>query len=148
MGTALRPVSQPLVVSLEHPIDALANPGLGQRFLDGMQRADVTIVPKGQATTTVDVSFSLTARAPGAPSGHYRTLSWMRGTTVPGQIQAVLRGANVNVTVYARDALRRGLAWTGTIACNIQTNDVNELASGLGAIVGRSLGRAINREPL
>ena len=150
-GSPMRPIARPLVVSLEHSIDALANPELAQQFLDGMKSADVTIVPPGQAATTVDLSFVARGGAagkPGAPSGRYRNLAWMRGSKAPGNLRATLSGANVDVTVYARDKVSGSLAWIGTITCKIQTDDVSALAEGLGEIVGRSLGLYIRKKSL
>ena len=52
------------------------------------------------------------------------------------------------MTIYAHDASSRALTWTGVISCTIQTDDVTALAEGLGEIVGRSLGQAMQKVAL
>jgi hypothetical protein len=145
-GSPLRPLAKPLVVALERPIDSVANPGLAKAFLDGVQNAGPTIVPKGQGTTNLDLSFLM--RGNGGKRGTYTNLNWMRSQAVPGHIQSMLRGSRVEVTIYARDASSRALTWTGTISCTIQTDDVVALAEGLGEIVGRSLGQSMPKVAL
>jgi hypothetical protein len=87
-------------------------------------------------------------RSTGGETGTYRNLSWMSGQPVPGRIHSVLRGAHVEVTIYAHDASSRALTWTGIISCTIQTDDVTALAEGLGEIVGRSLGQTMQKVAL
>lgn len=145
-GSSLRPGSKPLVVALDRPIDSVTNPGLAKAFVDGVQSADATVVPKGQGTTNLDLSFLM--RSTGGKPGTYRNLSWMRGQQVPGHIQTVLRGSHVDVTIYAHDASSRALTWIGRISCTIQTDDVNALAEGLGEIIGRSLGKTVSKAAL
>lgn len=138
-GSLLRPIAKPLVVSMEHRIDSTANPELAKQFLTGIQGAGVSMVPKGQGTTTLDLSFLLR----GKQKGTYRDLSWMRGSPASGPMKSSLQGSHIDVTIYARGAAGGSLAWIGTIDCTIQTDDLDELAEGLGAAVGRSLGRSI-----
>jgi hypothetical protein len=145
-ASPLRPVAKPLVVALDHPIDSVANPGLAKAFVDGIQNGGATVVPRGQGTTNLDLSFLM--RSTGGEPGTYRNLNWMRSQPVPGRTQSVMRGSHVDVTIYARDASSRSLAWTGTISCTIQTDDVTALAEGLGEIVGRSLGQTVPRVAL
>jgi hypothetical protein len=145
-GSPLRPIAKPLVVALDHPIDSVANPGLAKAFLDGVQNAGPTVVPKGQGTTNLDLSFLM--HSTGGKSGTYTNLNWMRSQAVPGRIQSILRGSHVEVTIYAHDASSRALTWTGTISCTIQTDDVTALAEGLGEIVGRSLGQTMPKAAL
>jgi hypothetical protein len=144
--SSLRPVAKPLVVALGHPIDSVANPGLAKAFLDGVQNAGPTVVPKGQGTTNLDLSFLM--RFTGGKTGRYRNLNWMRGQPAPGRIQSVLLGSHVEVTVYAHDASSRALTWISTISCSILTDDVTTLAEGLGEIVGRSLGQSMPKVAL
>ena len=138
-GSPLRQIAKPLVASMELRIDSTANPELAKRFLLGIDGAGVSVVPKGQGTTTLDLSFLLH----GKQQGTYRNLSWMRGSPMSGEVKSSLQGSHIDVTIYARDAVSRSLVWTGTIACTIQTNDMGMLAEELGAAVGRSLGRSI-----
>jgi hypothetical protein len=145
-ASPLRPVAKPLVVALDHSIDSVANPGLAKAFVDGVQNTGATVVPKGQGTTNLDLSFLM--RSTGGKPGTYRNLNWMRGQPVPGRMQSVLRGSHVDVTIYAHDASSRALTWTGTISCTILTDDVTLLAEGLGAIVGRSLGQTVPKSAL
>ena len=142
----MRPLAKPLVVALDHPIDSVANPGLAKAFLDGVHSAGPTVVSMGQSTTNLDLSFLM--RSTGGKTGTYRNLSWMSGRPAPGRIHSVLRGAHVEVTIYAHDASSRALTWTGIISCTIQTDDVTALAEGLGEIVGRSLGQAMQKVAL
>jgi hypothetical protein len=145
-ASPLRPVAKPLVVELEHPIGSVANPGPAKAFLDGVQNAGATVVSKGQGTTKLDLSFLM--RSARGKTGTYRSLSWMRSQQAPGDIQSVLRGSHVEVTIYAHAASSRALIWTGTISCTIQTDDVTTLAEGLGEIVGRSLGQTVPKAAL
>jgi hypothetical protein len=145
-ASPLRPVAKPLVVELEHPIGSVANPGPAKAFLDGVQNAGATVVSKGQGTTKLDLSFLM--RSARGKTGTYRSLSWMRSQQAPGDIQSVLRGSHVEVTIYAHAASSRALIWTGTISCTIQTDDVPTLAEGLGEIVGRSLGQTVPKAAL
>jgi hypothetical protein len=145
-ASPLRPVAKPLVVALDHPIDSVANPELAKAFVEGVRTAGPTVVPKGQGTTNLDVSFLM--RSTGGKPGTYKTLSWMRGQPASGRTKSALRGSHVDVTVYAHDASTRALAWTGTISCTIQTDDMTALAEGLGAIVGRSLGQTVPKAAL
>ncbi|HET6608705.1 MAG TPA: hypothetical protein VFG62_18665 [Rhodopila sp.] len=145
-ASPLRTVAKPYVVALEHPIDSTANPGLAKAFLDGVQSAGPTVVPKGRGTTDLDLSF-LMRSAKGKP-GTYKTLSWLRSEPAPKGIQSMLRGSHVDVTIYARDASSHALAWTATISCTIQTDDPTELAQGLGKIVGQSFGQTLPKVTL
>jgi hypothetical protein len=145
-ASPLRPGAKPLVVALDHPIDSVANPGLAESFLDGVQNAGPTVVSKGQGTTNLDLSFLM--RSTGGKTGTYRNLNWMRSQPAPGRIQSVLRGSHIEVTVYAHDVSSRALTWTGIISCTIQTDDVTALTEGLGEIVGRSLGQTIPKAAL
>jgi hypothetical protein len=145
-GSLLRPVVKPLVVALDHPIDSAANPGLAKAFVNGVQNAGATVVPKGQGTTNLDLSFLM--RSTSGKPGTYRNLSWVRSQPMPGRMQSVMRGSRVDVTIYAHDASSRALTWTGTISCTIQTDDMSALAEGLGEIVGRSLGQRVSKAAL
>ncbi len=150
-GSPIRPMAQPVVVSPERPIDAQRDPALAQRFQAGMRTAGVTVAPSGQGSTILALSFLFKAASGSKPGGRTRTfsnLSWMTGGTGAGRQQPDLRGAQVGVTIYARDAASRTLAWTGTISCAIQTDDPGVLAEGLGKIVGGALGRSIPRAAL
>ncbi len=143
-GSPLRPIAKPVVVSMEHPIDSTANPDLAKQFLVGVEAAGVSVVPKGQGTTTLDLSFLLQ----GKQRGTYRDLSWMRGAPVSGAVKSSLQGSHIDITIYARDAGSRSLVWTGAIACTIQTDDMAALAEGLGGAVGRALGQSVPKAPL
>jgi hypothetical protein len=143
-GSPLRPIAKPVVVSLEHRIDSTANPELAKQFLAGVQSAGVSVVPQGQGTTTLDLSFLLQ----GKRKGSYRDLNWMRGSAPSGDVKSSLQGSRIDVTVYARDAASRSLVWTGAITCTIQTDDMGALAEGLGATVGRSIGQSIPKTAL
>jgi hypothetical protein len=145
-ASPLRPVVKPLVVALDRPIDSVANPGLAKAFVDGVQNTGAVVVPKGQGTTNLDLSFLM--RSTGGKPGTYKNLTWMRSQSVPGHMQSILRGSHVEVTIYARDASSSALAWMGTISCTIQTDDVTALAEGLGNIVGRSLGQRVSKAAL
>jgi hypothetical protein len=150
-GSPLRPIARPIVVSFAQPVDTLANPELGERFIDGVRSAGVTVVPEGQGTTTLDLSFNLTSGSPGklGPSNStYKNLSWMSGETLSDRARPSLRGANLSVTIYARDAASLTLTWTGVVTCSVQTDDVKALAGGLGMAVGRALGRSVPDTPL
>ena len=138
-GSPLRPITNPMMVSLERTIDSTANPELTKQFLLGIQGAGVSVVPKGQGTTTLDLSFLLQ----GKQRGTYRDLSWMRGLPASENVKSSLQGSHLDVTIYARDATSRSLVWTGAIACTIQTDDMAALAEGLGTAVGRTLGQTI-----
>lgn len=109
------------------------------------------MAPEGQGSTTLDLSFLLRAPRGGrgvAPGGSYSDLSWMRGARASGHVQSVLHGARIDITIYARDAASRSLAWTGVINCRIQTNDMNALAQGLGEALGKSLGKSVPKASL
>ena len=138
-GSPLRPIVKPIVVSLAHQLDSTANPELAKQFLTGIQGAGVSVVPTGQGTTTLDLSFLLH----GKRKGTYHDLTWMRGSPASGEVKSALQGSHIDLTIYARDAASKSLVWTGVIACTIQTDDGGAFAEGLGAAVGRSLGQSI-----
>jgi hypothetical protein len=72
----------------------------------------------------------------------------MSGETLSDRARPSLRGANLSVTIYARDAASLTLTWTGVVTCSVQTDDVKALAGGLGMAVGRALGRSVPDTPL
>jgi len=129
---------------MAHRIDSTANPELAKQFVAGLRSADVSVVALGEGTTTLDLSFMLKGRH----KGTYRDLSWMRGAPATGPVRASLQGSHLDATIYARDAASRSLAWTGAIACTVQTDDMNALAEGLGAAVGRALGQTVPKANL
>jgi hypothetical protein len=143
-GSPLRPIAKPIVISLTHRLDSTANPELAKQFLAGIQGAGVSVVPAGQGTTTLDLSFLLH----GKRKGTYHDLTWMRGSPASAELNSSLQGSHIDVTIYARDAASRGLVWTGVISCTIQSSDGGALAEGLGAAVGRSLGQSIPKRAL
>ncbi len=138
-GSPLRPIAKPIVVSLAHQLDTTANPELAKLFLAGLKEAGVSVVPVGQGTTSLDLSFLLH----GKRKGTYHDLTWMRGSPASGEVKSALQGSHIDLTIYARDAASKSLVWTGVIACTIQTDDGGAFAEGLGAAVGRSLGQSI-----
>ena len=140
-GSPLRPINRPVVVSMEHRIDSTANPELAKQFLTGIQSAGVSVVPTGQGTTKLDLSFLLR----GKQKGTYRDLTWMRGSPASGEMKSSLQGSHLKVTIYARDAASLSLVWIGTIACTVETDDMGALAEGLGAAVGRSMGQLLRK---
>ena len=143
-GSPLRPIAQPVVVSMAHRIDSTSNPELAQQFVTGLQGAGLSVVPPGQGTTTLDLSFMLKGRH----AGSYRDLSWMRGATPSGPVKSSLLGSHLDLTIYGRDAASRSLVWTGVISCTVQTNDMDALAQGLGATVGQYLGKSVPKANL
>jgi hypothetical protein len=140
-GSPLRPINKPVLVSMGHRIDSTANPELAKQFLTGIQGAGVSVVPTGQGTTKLDLSFLLR----GKQKGTYRDLTWMRGSQASGEMKSSLQGSHLNMTIYARDAASLSLVWTGIVACTVQTDDMGALAEGLGAAVGRSLGQSLRK---
>lgn len=142
-GSPLRPMATPPMVALDHPIEATSNPGLAEHFLTGLQSSGITVVPTGQGTTTLDLSFLLQGSHGGVKPGAYRDLNWMRSEQLDGKVKSELRGSRLDVTIYGRDAKSRSLVWTGAINCTIQTDDANALAEGLGAEVGKALGKSV-----
>ena len=145
-ASLLRPLAQPLVVSLERPKEFAANPELLEAFVNGLQSAGAELASKGPGTTNIDLSFSVRGKA--GKSKTYRNLTWLRSQRVPGGIERAPQGAHVDMTVYAHDASSRSLVWTGAISCIVQTDNVAALAEGLGRIVGRSLGKSMAKSAL
>ncbi len=147
-GSPLRPIANPLSVSLDRSIDAMANPAGAEKFLAGVRGAGVSVVPNGQGNTTLDLSFLIGGAAGGSKSKAYRDLRWMTGDRVSDGTQPTLVGAHIDATIYARDAATRSLVWTGTISCTIKTADPDALADGLGRATGKALGKSLPRAPL
>ncbi len=143
-GSPLRPIAKPIVVSLAHQLDTMANPELAKLFLAGLKEAGVSVVPVGQGTTSLDLSFLLH----GKRRGTYHDLTWMRGSTASAEMKSSLQGAHIDLTIYARDVASRSLVWTGVMTCTIQTDDSGEFARDLGATVGRALGQSIPKKSL
>ncbi|MFL5286986.1 MAG: hypothetical protein ACJ8AW_39965 [Rhodopila sp.] len=141
-------MATPPVVALDHSVESAANPELAEQFLAGLQSTGVSVAPKDQASTTLDLSFLLRGTHSGPEPGTYKNLSWMRTQRLSGKVRSALRGAHIDVTIYARDAKSRSLVWTGAISCTIQTDDMNALAEGLGTATGSSLGKSVPKRSL
>ncbi len=147
-GSPLRPLAQPAQIALDHHLDSVANQDLAKQFLAGLRTGGVAVEDKGEGSTSLDLSFLLRGTTDGAKPGAYHDLSWMRGEAMSSGVRSALRGAHIDVTIYARDVASRSLAWTGAINCTIQTDDANALAEGLGSAVGKALGKSVPRQPL
>jgi hypothetical protein len=137
-GSSLQPLANPIVVFFETPAGSTANPGLAQRFIDGLQSAGVSVAQEGQANTRLSMTFSVTGGA-GTPAGNYSDFSWVRGEAAPGEGPWNIRGATLSVSVEATNSASQSLTWIGSLTCTIAAADPNVLAQDLGNIVGGSL---------
>ena len=145
--SVLQPLRTPVTISVETPISSDANPQLGQRFLAGVQNGGVTVMPSGQGTTLLDMTFEVTPSANGGAGprgGAYKDFSWVSGEAAPGGGQWTLSGATVSVSIEATDIASQSLAWIGTVQCTIKVNDAGAVADDLGTVIGRWLGRQAN----
>ncbi len=143
-GSPLRPIAKPVVVSIASKTASVADPDLSRDFVAGVERAGVQVAADGQGTTILDLSYLVQ----GAQKGTYRDLTWLKAASSPSRDRMTLQGSRLDVTIYARDAASRGLVWTGTISCTIQTSEPNALAGELGASIGRALGHFVPRAAL
>ena len=148
-GSVLRPLSQPVAMSLAPSAAADPNPALVQRFLDGVWKTGISTVLDGSENTILDLSFSVRdpgAGAPGPASGTYKGFNWLVGQPAPSGSGQTIRGTTVLMTAEAIDAASQSLGWVGSLRCTVQVNDGGALAEDLGEVIGRSLGKSLKDE--
>ncbi|HVZ10625.1 hypothetical protein [Rhodopila sp.] len=146
-GSVLQALPTPTTVSPSQPISDNRNPELTKAFLQGIQSAGLTVLPANQGNVQVDMTFTVTP--PGGGAGNdstFRGFGWMSGTHAPGG--GVPVGSRVSISIEATNLNSQTLSWIGTIACTVQASDPDRLATHFGELVGRALGRSINRQAL
>ena len=143
-GSVLQPLPKPTTVSVAQPVSDDANPGLTQDFLNGFQAGGQTMLPPGQGNTQLDMTFTVNA-GPSASSNAYKGFGWMSGMQAPPGGSSALPGSAVSISIEATDLTSQTLAWIGTISCTVQTADPDQLATHIGELVARALGRSMER---
>ena len=146
----IHPLPSPLTVALQTSVDNAANPALARQFVNGLRQAGVTVSDQGNAMLSLTVTLVPSAAAAGAAravGGTYKGFDWNSGeqAPTPGQGPSI-QSANLSMSVTLTDNAQSTLSWVATLQCKVQTTGSTTLAEFMGEVIGRSLGKNIDRK--
>jgi hypothetical protein len=147
--SSLHPLPKPMVVSGATSIANSPNPELTRRFVEGLQRAGVTVAEEG-GNVTLNIAVSVTG-PPGSSvkSGQYEGFGWVSGEPIAaGQTVPAIRSTILALSAVLSDDVAITQSWLATIDCKVQTDDPGELAEDLGYSIGRAFGSDMERKRL
>ena len=160
-ASSLAPLPAPLVVGLQVLDDSSRNLALAARFKNGLSSAGVATA--GTATARMHVSVSLFGGGSGGGGGDAGGgnrsdndadggFAWDNGG-INQQLPDETRPTFLNnapkepQSLYLRAELRRPgadrVAWVAVLQCTVQTDDREQLAYDLGALLGPAVGKSV-----
>ncbi len=147
--SSLHPLPQPMVVSGATSVANSANPELTKRFVEGLQRAGVTVADEG-GNVTLNIAVSVTApRGSDVKSGQYEGFDWVSGEPLAaGQHVPGIRSTTLAMSAVLSDNTAITQSWLATIDCQVRTDDPGALAEDLGYAIGRAVGSNMDRKQL
>jgi len=141
LTSQLHPLPQSMVVmGAATSITDSQTPELTRRFVNGLQRAGVTIADQGNVTLNIAVSVTAPPTASNVVSGQYRGFEWVSGGRAEGGQVPSIRSAKLNMSAVLVDNVAITQSWVATIECRVQTDDAAALAEDLGLNIGRAFG--------
>lgn len=145
----LHALPKPMIVMGTSSIGDTANPQLTRRFVDGLQKAGVTVADQGNVTLSIAVSVTAPGTGSNVVSGQYKGFDWMSGEPVaPAQTIPGIRSTHLSLSAVLADNVAVTQSWVATIECQVQTDDPNALAEDIGTIIGRAIGTNLERRPI
>lgn len=135
MTSVLQPVSVPLAVALAEAPD---NPALAASFLAGLRNAGGQIDPSSQYR--LSLLFTLSTPGSGSSQGTvYNNFSWAD----QGGHLADVTASTVNLSAHVMDTSSYAYVWIASATCAVHVPNAGAVAGELGAMIGRTLGRAV-----
>jgi hypothetical protein len=147
--SSLHPLPNPMVVMGATSVANSATPGLTRRFVEGLQRAGITVAEDG-GNVTLNIAVAVTApRGSNVQSGQYEGFNWVSGEPLdPGQRVPGIRSTTLSLSAVVSDNVAITQSWVATIECQVQTDDPGALAEDLGYAIGRAFGTNLDRKRL
>jgi hypothetical protein len=150
MATSLiHPLPSPLTVAMQTSVDNSPNPALARQFVNGLRQAGVTVSDQGNLMLSLTVTVVPAASAVSAAravGGTYRGFDWTSGEQAPAPGQGPgIRSANLSMSITLTDTTQSTLSWVATLQCKVQSNSSTTVAEYMGEVIGRSLGKSIDR---
>ncbi len=147
--SSLHPLPKPMVVSGATSVANSANPELTRRFVQGLQRAGITVAEE-DGNVTLNIAVSVTApRGSSVKSGQYEGFDWVSGEPIAGgQMVPGIRSTTLALSAVMSDNVAITQSWLATIDCKVRTDDPGALAEDLGYAIGRAVGSDMERKPL
>lgn len=158
-ATLLSAMPAPLVVGVTVYDDSPRNLRLAARFKDGLRQAGASL--DGKPTVMISVIANQVGGGSG-PGGFGSdqdldsSFNWWGGGVgrqLPDQSQ--FRGqrqpvapVTMQMRIEARPTAGSGVAWVAQVNCTRNGNDDESLAGDLGFVIGRSIGKRVDRSPL
>ena len=154
-ATLMKPLPNPLVVALLVRDDSPRNLALAAKFKAGMESAGLTVsgTPTAQLSLTATLQGGSYDAAP-VPSAD-DAFSWMGGgiqlqspeETRFGRPSPNTPPRTLQLRVDVQPQSGGPVAWLATLRCTMQSNDEQQLAYDIGAVIGRAMGQRADQIP-
>ena len=135
MTSVMQPVSLPVTVAFA---DAPENPALANHFLAGLRAGGALVDPS--SPLKLGLLFTLSTAASGPLQGTtYNNFNWADN----GGALADIHASIVNVTANLVDRNSAAYVWIASAQCTVKVHDGAAVATELGNLIGRTLGRSV-----
>lgn len=134
--TVLRQVPLPIKIT---PAQAPVNPKLTDSFMDGLRGAGGQVDPN--SPFQLNLIFTVATPASGPMQGQvYNNFSWadQNGSFLDTSASVI------SITAQVMDTTSYAYVWIAAARCTIKVKDSGAVAAELGALIGRTLGRAVS----
>ncbi len=140
MTSVMQPIPLPAKIALA---DAPENPALADHFLAGLRAGGAEVDPA--SPFKLGLLFTIATPSSGPLQGTtYNNFNWADngGTLVD------INASTVNITANLVDSNSAAYVWIASAQCIIKVRDGAEVATELGNLIGRTLGRNVQNGTL